>query len=594
VIDVVVEEPRGLPGNRSGNDRKTLRNRRIVVGALNLLTMAALIAAMTWLMALGSFTLVETVMLLAFVVTLPWLSIGFWNAVIGFAVAVLHRDPAAAVNPYVARPSGGTALTSRTAIVVTIRNEDPAGVLQRLEAMYWDVVRSGDGRHFAFFVLSDTSRPDIADAEEALIAEWRKRASPTVPVHYRRRSDNIGYKAGNIENFCAAHHAEYDFFLPFDADSRMSARAILRLVRIMQAAPEIGILQGLVVGAPSVTFFTRAFQFGMRHGMRAFTLGAAWWQGDCGPYWGHNALIRMDAFHAHCRLPVLSGNGPLSGHLMSHDQVEAVLMRRAGYEVRVLAEEDESFEQNPPSLTDFIKRETRWCQGNMQYLRLLKLPGLLPTSRVQLLLAVAMYLAAPAWIVFITAGASTAIFTDQFGSVPLELGLSLFVAIMAFNLMPKLMGVAQSLVQARVAAAYGGRWRLAAGAVTEFLFTILIAPSVAFAVTVCCIGLICGQRIRWEAQQRSRESLSLREATLSLWPQTLYGLTLALVLGFHAPWALLFGIAIVAPLLFAIPIATLTTLPRLGAWTRSVGLLDIPEDRMRADTSRSEATAVAA
>src|SRR5690606_26210930 len=121
-----------------------------------------------------------------------------------------------------------------------------------------------------------------------------------------------------------------------DADSLMTAEAMLRLTRIMQRHPHVGIVQTLVTGLPSASAFARIFQFGMRLGMRSYTLGAASWQGDCGPYWGHNAILRLEPFIAHCHLPLLPGKPPLGGHVLSHDQIEAVLMRRAGYEVRVL------------------------------------------------------------------------------------------------------------------------------------------------------------------------------------------------------------------------------------------------------------------
>ncbi len=567
--------------------------RRALFFALNAVTVAGLFAAMAAMMAMGGLSPAEGVMLFAYLLTLPWLSIGFWNGVIGFAIAIRAKNPAVFVNPAAARADTRAPITARTAIAMAIRNEDVDAVIDRLEAMHRDLVRSGWGRQFAFHVLSDSTDPVIAAAEEQAIAKWQARAPAITPIRYRRRTSNEGFKAGNIGEFCAAHHADYDFFLPLDADSRMSAKAILRLVRIMQASPEIGILQGLVVGSPSKTFFTRAFQFGMRHGMRSYTLGSAWWQGDCGPFWGHNAVIRIKPFHEHCRLPVLPGKGPLSGHIMSHDQVEAVLMRRAGYEVRVLAEEDESFEENPPSLPDFIKRETRWCQGNMQYLKLLgsRLPGLKPTSRLQLLLAILMYVNGPAWFLFITAGASMAAFTDQFGSIPLAYGLGLFAVIMFFNLMPKLMGMAQSYWQRPVAETYGGRTRIAAGLVGEFLFSTLIAPCVAFAISICCTGLAVGKRVKWDAQQRSRDYLSLREAARTLWPQTLFGLTLLVVLGILAPWALLFGCLIVAPLCLAIPLATGSTLPALGRKTRHLGLFDIPEDRAAQRPALLEETA---
>src|SRR5260221_7232165 len=193
------------------------------------------------------------------------------------------------------------------------------------------------------------------------------------------------------------------------ADSLMWGAAFLRLVRAMQANPTLGILQTLVVGQPADSAFARIFQFGMRHGMRTHTTGIAWWQGSSGPYWGHNAIVRLEPFVAHCRLPTLSGRPPLGGPVLSHDQVEAALMRAAGYEVRGIADEFESWEENPPSLPDFIKRDLRWRQGNMQYLRLLCRRGLKPMGRFQLVNAIFMYLGAPFWILMLVAGHASAL-----------------------------------------------------------------------------------------------------------------------------------------------------------------------------------------
>ena len=181
--------------------------------------------------------------------------------------------------------------------------------------------------------------------------------------------------------------------------------------RIIQADPKLGILQGLVVGLPSTSAFARLFQFGLRLGLRSWTIGAAWWQADCGPYWGHNAVIRIAPFVTHCRIPVLPGDGVLDGHVLSHDQIEAAFMRRAGFDVRVLPEEDLGWEQNPPTLIEFLRRDQRWCQGNLQYWPFIKMPGLKPVSRFQLFFAMLMFLASPAWIGMLVFGAIDAAFS---------------------------------------------------------------------------------------------------------------------------------------------------------------------------------------
>ncbi|MEX5727776.1 membrane glycosyltransferase [Rhodovulum iodosum] len=571
--------PTVLAQHRPAPEARRLVRRRLLVLALNLVTMAALIAGMAAILSHGGLLVAEWVMLAAFAVTLPWLTIGLWNAIIGFALDLRHGARAAeVVAPAIGRIRGGEPVAARVALVMPLRNEDPAEALDRFQAIQADLGSTPWAGRFDFHVLSDTDCPETALREEALVARWRQ-AAPGVAIAYRRRSDNAGFKAGNIAEFVHRTQGDYDYFLPLDADSTMGADTILRMVRIMEASPEIGMLQSLVTGLPSQSFFTRAFQFGMRHGMRSYTLGSAWWQGDCGPNWGHNVLIRMTPFGDHCMLPVLPGRGPLSGHILSHDQVEAVLMRRAGYEVRVLAEESESHEENPPSLVDFIRRDLRWCQGNMQYFRLLGLPGLKPLSRLQLYLAIQMYLAAPAWMAFIFLGAGLAAWPQQFSGVSIWLGLGFFALLMSINLAPKLMGLGQILARRNRASAYGGRARVVAGGLAEILFSMLIAPAVALATTRFMAGLAFGRRVGWPAQQRSRARLTWGEAARTLWPQTAVGVALAAWLAALAPWALWFAAPFLLSLTGAIPVAVISTWPGLGAWSRSVGLFDIPEDR---------------
>lgn len=559
--------------------RKTVARRRALVLVLNVLTIAALFLGMAAFLSFGGFLWLEIAMLVAYAITLPWLSIGLWNAIIGLGLSIRHGEGAAeAVTPALARINGSEPIGSRVAIVMPLRNEDPDASLARLRGLQEALSATDYGHFFDYHVLSDTDRAVIAAKEKDAVALWRD-ARPDVQISYRRRNDNWGYKAGNIAEFLDVHKGEYEFFLPLDADSVMGADAVLRLVRVMEASPEIGMLQSLVAGLPSKTLFTRAFQFGMRHGMRSYTLGAAWWQADCGPNWGHNVLIRTEPFRENCMLPVLPGKGPLSGYIMSHDQLEATLIRKAGYEVRVLAEESDSFEENPPSLADFIRRELRWANGNMQYLRLLGLPGLKPMSRLQLFLAIQMYAAAPAWMAFVGLGALLVLNDSQFVGAPLWIGLTLFAVVLFINLMPKFMGLMQVLVSNRMSASYGGRTRVIVSGFVETLLSMLTAPIVAFALTVFVLGLFFNRRVGWDAQQRSREYLTWSEAARVLWPQTLAGIALTAWLAYYVPMALIFGAPMLIALTLAIPVAVFTTHPALSRLSLTTGLFDIPEDR---------------
>ncbi len=565
-----------------------LTRRRIVITTLVLGTVATLTALWMHLLSSEGFDIFDVVLILCFLISTPWTVLGFWNAVIGFWLLHVNKRWRASVAPYVAAGKRNGPITHRTAVLMTLRNEDPKRALAKLERVRRSLDATGAGQQFDYFVLSDTSDPDIAAEEERLIAEWRANLCDTHHIAYRRRPKNTGFKAGNIRDFVERFGAGYDLMLPLDADSLMSGPAILQMVRIMQRHPRLGILQSLVVGTPTGSAFARIFQFGMRHGMRSFTMGSAWWQGDCGPFWGHNALVRVKPFAEHCYLPVLPGQPPLGGHVLSHDQVEAAMMRGAGYEVRVMPVEGESWEDNPPTLLDFCKRDMRWCQGNMQYWRLLGLPSLTFTSRVQLFIAIMMYLSAAAWMAMVTVGAAKAA-SGSLESFDPVIGISLFVTIITMSLTPKLMGLADAALAPGGVARYGGALRFTAGAVVEIIFMMLLAPVIALALTIFMSGLVFRRSVRWNGQARDAYRLTWLTGLRGLWPQTVFGAALSAVFLWFMPNILPWIAPMVAGLLLAVPLAVLSASPEIGGWFVRRGLCAIPEEFHTPAELRAEA-----
>ena len=559
-----------------------VRWRRRIVLALNLATIAGLGYVVYRLLSPDGIDGAEAVMLIGFMLATPWTVLGFWNAVIGIVLQHGPGDPSKSIYPFYPQGQGSQpiALSSRTALTIFLRNEDPRPVFARIEAMQKSLQATGLQRHFRFFVLSDTSEPDIIQLEEAgfdLVAAHVVADGGNRPV-YRRRADNAGYKAGNIQDFLKEHGSRYDFFLPLDSDSVMSGDVMIRLVAAMEARPELGILQTLVVGVPAESGFARMFQFGMRHGMRSFTLGSAWWSADCGPYWGHNALIRAAAFEAHCNLPVLPGSPPLGGPVLSHDQLEATYMRRGGYEVRVLPIETQSFEANPPTLLEFAKRDLRWCQGNMQYWRFLFEPGLKPLSRFQLFQAVLMYVAPPAWIVATFAAAWKGV-TGGFDATYIELGFWSFITIFLLSVTPKIAGVVDVLLTPGAIRSYGGPLRFGLSAVIELLASMIMAPIVAVYVSVFLIGLLFGRSVTWSGQNRDRLGVTLGTAVKAMGLQTLIGVVLATIItGLIGGYAIFWALPVVAGLCLAIPFTVFTASQRFGYWTTRLGLFAIPEE----------------
>ncbi len=561
----------------AGPVRRTLRRRRLALAALVLGTVAVLVTAMVVLLRVDGLSGLEAGMLALFALNTPWVALGFWNAVIGLAVLAGSRDPIAVVTKGLRRPAADAPVHGRVALVVPVYNEDAARVFACLRATWASMEATGHAGRFSVFILSDSKDPRIIAEEEALFAAWRAEDPRPDRLHYRRRPENVGLKAGNLWEFCHGDGAAFDCMVVLDADSVMSGAAILRLVRTMEANPRLGILQSLPVGLPAASPFARIFQFGMRHGMRPHTVGSAWWQGPEGPYWGHNAAVRLAPFREHCALPKVPGRPPLGGHVLSHDQVEAVLMQRGGYEVRALPAEEGSFEENPPTLPDFMKRDLRWCLGNMQYIRLLGLPGLRPMGRLQLVLAIMMYLSAPIWLGFLALT-----FTQADGAVPswwgFKLGLGLFATMIMLTLVPKLCGVIDVLLRRRVRRAYGGTGRLLAGGVLELLFSILIAPILSVTQTLFMGSLLFGRQVRWEAQVREGHVIAPAEALRGLWPHTLLGLAAAWHLSAADPLLVALASPILAGLILAAPFAWFTSLPGPGRILSRARLCATPEE----------------
>jgi membrane glycosyltransferase len=559
-------------GSVSG-ESPNLGPRRILFASLVILTAALLFG----LMAAALFLPAGVdgwgiAMLMGFALTLPWTTIGFWNALIGFCVMTFARDPEGLVAPHLRSIRGDEPIHSSTAIAICIRNEDPELLTRNLTWMIERLAQSGQGRWFHVYMLSDSNRPDILAAEQRLADMLSARFHGQVAVTWRQRVGSEGFKAGNLRDFLDRWGARHEYMIVLDADSVMTPAAMLRLVRIMQTNPRIGILQTLVTALPSDSAFARVFQFGMRLGMRSWTLGAAWWQGDCGPYWGHNAIIRIQPFTEHCRLPVLPGKPPLGGHVLSHDQLEAVLMRRAGYEVRVLPDEGGSWEENPPHLIEFIRRDLRWCQGNMQYFRFVGMEGLKTVSRWQLWIAIAMYLSGPGWMAF------TAFGLIRQGPMDAELGMLLLFLSLTMNFAPKIATLIDVLLRKRLREAFGGAPAVLASALAETVFTMVIVPISALSVTLFVLGLPFGRQVGWAAQQRDSAGVPLGFAVRRLWLHSIAGITFAVSLYLIAPGAMWIALPFYTGLTAAILITLVSGSPRVGLMARDIGLCRLPEE----------------
>ena len=555
-----------------------LNRRRLMLLTLNVVTWVALLAWAASILSTGGWSPVRAAMVLCFAIGTPWPVLGFWNAVIGLWLLHGANDPIEQAAPFAPAGDVAASIEIRTAVLMTLRNEDPARAILRLKIVKASLDATGEGGRFSYFVLSDSDVPAIAAAEDAAIARWRAGDPDQARIVYRRRQSNDGFKAGNVRDFCKSYGSGFELMLPLDADSLMTGSAIVKLVRIMQAYPKLGILQSLVVGSPSHSAFARMFQFGMRLGMRTYTMGQAWWVGDCGPYWGHNALVRIKPFLESCDLPKIPGPPPFGGHVLSHDQVEAVLMRRAGYEVRVMPVESGSYEDNPPDVLEFIGRDVRWCQGNMQYLKLLGLKDLEPVSRFQLVWAILMFIGIPAWTLMIGLLPVVTYDAQHVLEFPVASAKVLYIVYMLMSLAPKIAGLIDAMLTKGEIARFGGPLRFGTSTALELVFSFLLGAVSTIRTSLFMIGLLSGKSIVWNSQSRDARGMSWGQSLMALWPQCLFGLAVLGALSVISLPTLIWSLPLTAGYLLAVPFAVLTASPWLGRAMQRLGLAAIPED----------------
>jgi membrane glycosyltransferase len=340
----------------------------------------------------------------------------------------------------------------------------------------------------------------------------------------------------------------------------------------MEADPRLALVQQLTVGRPARAAFPRLFQFGMRAGMRAWATGQAWWQQGEGPYWGHNAIIRVDPFRRHCRLDPLPDGRPI----LSHDQVEAVRLHAAGWKVMCLPLEDGSLEANPPALPEYLARDRRWGAGNMQYLALLRLPGMTAMGRWQLVQAILLFVGAPAWVLLLLLAALNAALG---GEVDAALLPAVLLFGLASNYASKLAGYAEVLLRPARAEAYGGWWRFLAGAMAELLFTTLFEPVAQVNKALFLAALPFGLKPGWAPQNRTERGVAWGDALRLLWPHMLIGVVVSGVFAAVSLEALLWALPFTAGLVLAVPFCVVTAAQGFSAWLVRRGVAATPEER---------------
>ena len=574
----------GSASNPGTGPRTVLLRRALVLGSTAALTMGAAYE-MYQVLQVGSLTVLEAVILGLFVLLFAWIALSFVSAIAGLVTA--RSDRLLSIDPSQPTPI----LSAQTALLLPTYNEDPARVMSRVRAILESLDRTGQGARFDFFVLSDSTDPRTWILEEREFLHLRE-ATAGARIYYRHRKDNTGRKAGNIAEWVTRFGGHYDFMVVLDADSLMEGDTLVRLAEAMERNPRVGLIQTVPLLLNGDTLFARVQQFAGRIYGPLIARGISWWHGAESSYWGHNAIIRVRAFAASAGLPQLQGRKPFGGHIMSHDFVEAGLLRRAGWGVHLVTSLRGSYEECPPTPTEYAMRDRRWCQGNLQHMAVLPARGLHLMSRLHLLTGIGCYITAPLWMLFLLVGilvslqaqfirpeyfpAGATLFPQWPAQDPVR-AIWVFAGTMAMLIAPKLIGYFAMLRPRSDRLGMGGAARGFLSILGETIISALLAPIMMLGQSKAVVEIMLGRDSGWSAQRRTHAGTPFRELARQYGLHTVVGAALAIAAYSVSVALLLWMLPVIFGLILAIPIVALASMP--GAGLRKCGLLLTPEER---------------
>ncbi|WP_028582679.1 glucans biosynthesis glucosyltransferase MdoH [Desulfogranum japonicum] len=559
--------------------------RVIVLGGATLLTAFA-VNEMHQVFAVGDTAWTEYIVVALFGATFFWIALACVSGLFGFGLRIVCTK----------KPKMKEKVESKNVILIPTYNENTAHVFAAIEAMANGLIQNNAGLSFDWFVLSDTTEPDIFLQEEEAVRVIQKKLQGKANVFYRRRRENIGKKAGNVQDFCVNWGRLYDHMVVLDADSLMEGETIIELARRMEACPDTGLIQTIPCLIRGKTLMARLQQFANRIYGPVIGTGLAWWADKDGNFWGHNAIIRVSAFMEAAGLPVLPGKPPFGGHVLSHDFVEAAFLRRAGWVVDIAWDLQGSYEESPPSLLDMAVRDRRWCQGNMQHTRILFSKGLTFVSRMHMVTGIMSFMCSPLWLMLVLAGFAMALqthfvrpeyFPATFSLFPVwpildaERALRLFAVTMSVLFCPKFLGVIDNLCRRSSRKILGGGWQIVKSALTEVILSALIAPVMMLIHTGAVWSILSGRDSGWSAQRRDDGSLPWSTVIYKHRVHTCIGLLMAVGATFHSGQLLAWMMPAIIGMLLAIPLSYCTARKDWGEWFQHKGLLVTPEEVSR-------------
>ena len=581
------------PAPLSLPELRRLNYRRLTLVVPSLGLAAAMVATAAWVLAATPHGWPDWLLLVPFGIAMAWECLIVWQLVIGFVQEMRGRNGLSPIEMLAMEVEPRSSGRSRTALLVPVYEEDVAAVFARTRVMLRSLTRLGECGDIEVHVLSDT-RNDAVAAEEAAAAALVATEFPGLCLRYRRRAANTGRKAGNIAEFLDTQGSRFDFAVVLDADSLMSGTAIRRLIRTMENSPRVGLLQTVSYASGRTTLFARIQQFAVRLYAPLALRGLHYWQGPEGSYWGHNAIFRVAPFRKHCRLPVLPGRPPLGGEILCHDIVEGALLNRAGWEVHLLPNFDGTWEEIPTNTLDLLERERRWCQGNLQHMRVLAWPRLKVASRAHLALGIGGYLVVPIWWIFVFGGAIRVFAWPDGHYGLLAYGLTesstaatvLLLASLTLIVLPRALNLVFALVHKSRRDGFGGGRRLLGGAALEQVFGLLLSPALSLATSGFVLQILAGHNAGWNKQTRQDRRVLVRQAARAHAPHVLLGLLLCAAMVAAGGWVALWLSPAALGLCLAPWLTAWSSQQELGRFSQRMGLFVTQDDLFAAEELR--------
>ena len=201
--------------------------------------------------------------------------------------------------------------------------------------------------NFKAVILDDSTKPEYRKEIDAFAGQ---RGLEVV-----RRESRAGFKAGNLNNYLKGR-TDYDYFVVLDSDEVIPPSFLRRAYAYFAADKKFGAVQARHVATAGKNVFQRLLGMSVRsNGSTAQVIKNFY---GANALLGHGMAVSRACYEATHGFP----------HVVAEDISFAVDIKNAGYEI-VYAPDIRCVEEFPVDYVALKKRQCKWVQGNLEYMR---------------------------------------------------------------------------------------------------------------------------------------------------------------------------------------------------------------------------------